>query len=123
MGLDELEKYAFDLGGLPEFEVIDLSCLKALDTYGALLLSDLLRKNGYGLDRVIDPEKRYIKLLDLIFARERACKEQKPKSLLLVFSEFLVKKIKDYLSFFDFLGRLLSHCFSHIRDFEWRVFF
>ncbi len=120
--LDDLVSIGFDLGDVPEFKRVDLSLLSDMDTYGALLIADLMKERDVGLDKVFEPSNRYLKLLEMVFGRERTCGKPQNVGVLEQLYSVVETTLLSFLSFFDFLGRLLIHAVLHFRDFEIRVF-
>lgn len=118
--IEEALKVAVDTAGVRR---VDLSGVERCDTYGALFLKGLVKKAGLSLEDVVGAPSELSSLFSLVGEELPPCRAKGGEGPLLSLSRFLERKLVDYLSFFDFLGRLVVEGVFRPGDFEVRSFF
>ncbi len=118
-----LSRFSLAIKDLGNVSKINAGGVSFMDTYGAKFLADLLERTGLGLDDVEGLDERFVELLKLVSEKAFYCPQKRKRGLLYGFVLAVDRKVKEYLSFFDFVGRIFVEGFSRISDFEPRVFF
>ncbi|MGC8501573.1 MlaE family ABC transporter permease [Desulfurella sp.] len=99
------------------FERVDISLVDEIDTFGGLLISKSFDKS-----KLSGKNEKVESVLELVLSNLAKIPKVKKKTLLLRLSNYLEKKLKDYLFFLNFIGKSTIDFISKISDFEFRTF-
>ncbi|MGC9256908.1 MlaE family ABC transporter permease [Desulfurella sp.] len=99
------------------FERVDISLVDEIDTFGGLLISKSFDKS-----KLSGKNEKVESVLELVLSNLAKIPKVKKKTLLLRLSNYLEKKLKDYLFFLNFIGNSTIDFISKISDFEFRTF-
>ncbi len=121
--LEGLEEHFSEIASLSGFKKIDTSKLRELDTYGALLIVELLERENLTPDAVVFPKKEHIRLILLVWNKKRLCPPAVKTSIIEDFANWLWEKLFSIISFLDFMGKLFSETIRGYKDFEIRCLF
>lgn len=99
------------------FEHVDVSSIEEIDTFGGLLINEFFNKAN-----IIGKNQKVESVLELVFQNTDTIPNLKKKSVILRFSDYLEKKVDDYVYFLNFLGKSTVEFISKVSDFEFRSF-
>lgn len=115
--VDNISTIKEKVGLLVGFEILDISSIEAIDTFGCILIYRI-GKNA----SIVGSNLKVTLLLDLVKTNLSPIPIKKEKSIILKLSKYLEKKLSDYIYFLNFLGKSTVEFFSKISDFEFRGF-
>lgn len=114
--ISEIEK---DINRLDKSKIskIDISNLKTLDTFGALLIYK------YFKDIPIEPDKeKFINLINMVSSKDINLPQKQKENFFLESVDKIFLVIKDIIYFFNFAGKLTVEVLLKIKDFEINTF-
>lgn len=99
------------------FERVDISLINEIDTFGGLLICD-----SFDTTKLSGNNDKVESVIKLVLQNKAPIPSIKKTSLVLQLSNYLERKLKDYVFFLNFLGKSTVDFISKISDFEFRAF-